>query len=141
MTGKLVIDSSVVVKWLNHTNEERLNQADQIMRDVEAGRAELLTSELAKFEVGNVLLLSKKLTPAEMKISLATLYTLPLKFLPHTEKLFAETFTIADKTKTTFYDAAFMALARQKRAILVTDNPKHQRGTKDIRVIPLEKYK
>ena len=31
---KLIIDSSVIVKWLNQTNEERLQEADNVIKDV-----------------------------------------------------------------------------------------------------------
>lgn len=138
---KLVIDSSVIVKWINRTNEESLAQADKIMEDAQKGGVVLLTSELAKYEVGNVLLFGKNLTVPEARISLASLYALPLHFIPQTEQLSAETYNIAKATETTFYDAAFIALAKEEKATLVTDNPKHQKKVKGVKVIPLKDYR
>ena len=138
---KLIIDSSVIVKWLNQTNEERLQEADNVIKDVKEEKVTIETSELAKYEVGNVFLLRKKISISEAKISLSSLYTLPLKFHTQTENLATETFKIAKEANITFYDASFMALAKQENATLVTDNPKHQAAIKEVKVIALKDYK
>lgn len=70
----VVIDSSIIIKWLNKINEQRLDRADQILTDAQTGKIALL------------------------------------------------------------------ALARQEDAALVTDNPKHQGKSKDVKVIPLADY-
>ena len=141
MPNKLIIDSSVIVKWLNHTKEERLTQADKIIQDAEKDKVQLLTTELAKYETGNVFLFGKELTTSEAKTSLASLYTLPLRFIPQTEELAVESYRIAKNTQNTFYDASFVALAKQENATLVTDNPKHQAKIKGVKVVALEDYK
>ena len=41
----------------------------------------------------------------------------------------------------TYYDASFIALAKQEDAILVTDNPKHQTKISGVKVVPLGEYK
>lgn len=138
---KLIIDSSVIVKWLNQTNEERLQEADRIISDARQGKITLETSELAKYELGNVFLLSKSLTIPEAKTTLSSFYTLPLKFHNQTKELALITFKIAKEANVTFYDASFLALAKQENAVLVTDNPKHQSKIKGVRVIALRDYK
>lgn len=70
MTSKLVIDSSVIVKWLNTTDEGNLEKADKILADALQRKVELLAPELAKYEVGNVLLIRKKLSLKEVQIPL-----------------------------------------------------------------------
>lgn len=136
---KLVVDSSVVVKWLNSQDEKYLNQADRILRDCEKKKVSLYAPELAKYEVGNALLY-KGLDDSLAKTSLATLYFLPIEFVPLSEKEATESLDIACKSNITYYDAVFVTLAKDIGATLVTDNPKHQKLVKGIKVISLKKY-
>lgn len=143
---KAVVDSSVIVKWLNHENELHLEQADSVLRDVQSGKIALFTPELAKYEVGNALL-KKGLTVAQAFQSLGTVSSLPIQFLPETEELAIQTYAMASEVKSqgntgfTYYDAAFTALANQEKAILITDNPKHQAKVKNTKVLPLAEYR
>lgn len=135
----IVVDSSVTVKWINQVNEERLDQADKLLLDAQAGLVNLFAPELSKYEIGNALL-KRKLDLPEAYESLATIYQLPINFISETEDLAAQTFRIAQKESITYYDASFIALAKQENAVLVTDNPKHQGKTKEIEVKPLQDY-
>lgn len=136
----LVVDSSVITKWLNKKDEEHLDKANSILEDTKTGKVELLAPELAKYEVGNVLLTGKKLTPQEASISAGTVYSLPVAFVAETQDLSNQTFDIAYKNKLTYYDASFMSLAKQYDATLVTDNIKHQGKSSEIKVVPLKDY-
>lgn len=141
MVKKLVVDSSVIVKWLNTTDEKNLEKSDKLLADALESQVELLAPELAKYEVGNVLLFSKKLSPQDMEIPLHALYVSPIQFIAESEELAKETFDLAFKLGITYYDASFIALAKQENASLVTDNPKHQGKTRKVQVIPLKDYK
>ena len=136
----LVIDTSVIVKWLNTNNEENTEKADAILEDVKNGKAELFTPELAKYELGNVLLKGKQLTPNEAYLSFGTVYSLQITFVTESEELAKETYNLAFNNGVTYYDAAFMSLAKQYNAILVTDNIKHQGKSSSITVKPLSEY-
>lgn len=137
---KLVVDSSVIVKWLHQEEEQYLNQADQIIQDAQHGTVTLLAPELAKYEVGNALLLSKKITVDQAKVSFASLYSLPIQFIAQSENAANETYRIAQQANITYYDASFIALAKEENAILVTYNPKHQGKTQEVKVISLNDY-
>lgn len=141
MATKLVIDSSVIVKWLNKTDEKHLEQADKVIQDVHSGKVVVVTSELAKFEVGNALLIKKKLSTQQVEVPLAGLFELPLEFISQSYNLARETYAIAKSCHITYYDAAFIALAKQEKATLVTDNIKHQGRVSEVKVIPLKNYK
>jgi len=136
---KLVVDSSVVVKWLNSQNEKYLEQADRILKDCEEGKITLYSPELAKYEVGNAILY-KKLDNTLTKSSLSTLYSLPIVFYPLKEEDALVTTEIAVENKITYYDAVFVNLAEQIGGILVTDNPKHQKVLGKVKVIQLKNY-
>ena len=139
-TQKVVIDSSVILKWLSNDNEKYIDVADKILQDAQKGKIELLAPELAKYEVGNVLLYSKKLSPKQAHIIFNKFYNLPLSFIIESEKLANETYNIASKLEITYYDASFLSLAKQHEAILVTENIKHQGKTAEIKVISLADY-
>ena len=142
---KVVSDSSVIVKWINKDDELRLDKADGLLSDVQAEKVQLMAPELAKYEAGNAIL-KKGLTTPQAFQSLATVYGLPVQFIPETEELANLTYQIAYQAKQhggsvfTYYDASFVALAQQENAVLVTDNPKHQKETLNVKVVPLEKY-
>jgi len=137
---KLVIDSSVIVKWLNKEDEERLNQADKILEDVKKNQATLLAPELAKYEIGNALLVRKRISANEAKVNFSTLFTFPIQFISQSEELANETYLIAQNASITYYDACFIALAKQEDAELITDNPKHQGKSSEVRVKSLTEY-
>jgi len=139
-TQKVVIDSSVILKWLSNDNEKYIDVADKILQDAQKGKIELFAPELAKYEVGNVLLYSKKLSPKQAHIIFNKFYNLPLSFIIESEKLANETYNIASKLEITYYDASFLSLAKQHEAILVTENIKHQGKTTGIKVISLADY-
>ncbi|MEX0621834.1 MAG: type II toxin-antitoxin system VapC family toxin [Candidatus Woykebacteria bacterium] len=136
----LVIDSSVFIKWLNKKDEDNLDKANLILEDTRNGKVELLAPELARYEVGNVLLKSKKLTPQEANVSLGPAYSLPITFVSETEDLAKQTFELAFKKKITYYDASFMSLAKQYNATLVTDDLKDQGKDPEIKTKPLKDY-
>lgn len=139
-TLTLVIDSSVIIKWLSEDNENHLEEADKVLKDAQKEKVILIAPELAKYEVGNVLLFSKHLSSEQAEIILSKFYNLPISFVLESKVLAKETFIIAQRMGITYYDASFMSLAKQYNATLVTDNIKHQGKDPKVRVITLKDY-
>ncbi len=137
---KIVVDSSVIVKWINTQNEAYTERADKILKDVEQDKVEILTSELAKYEIGNALLKRKQLDLPHAYASLGTIYELPITFVPETEALACSTYQLGKKHNMTYYDASFLSVAKAYKAPLVTDNIKHQGKQSEVKVIPLARY-
>src|SRR3989344_2376079 len=135
----LVVDSSVIVKWLNKTKEQNIEQADKILTQAREGDTELFAPELAKYEVGNVLI-TKRVSSNDALISLATLYSLPITFITESEDLSKQTYILAARLGITYYDASFMSLAKQHDAVLVTENIKHQAKSEKIKVTSIKDY-
>ena len=135
----LVVDSSVIVKWLNKTKEQNIEQADKILTQAREGDTELFAPELAKYEVGNVLI-TKRVSSNDAMISLATLYSLPITFITESEDLSKQTYILAARLGITYYDASFMSLAKQQDAVLVTENIKHQAKSEKIKVTHIKDY-
>jgi len=135
----LVVDTSVIVKWLNQDNEDYIEQADKILKDAQLDKIIIIAPELARYEVGNVLLLGKNLPIEQASIVLAQFYKLPITFVEDTAELAEKTYEFAAQAEITYYDASFMALAYQYDATLVTDNMKHQ-GLNSIKVRAIKGY-
>jgi len=74
--------------------------------------------------------------------SLATYHHIPIQFIAQDEQQAKDAMRIAYENKITFYDASFIALAKDQKADLVTDNPKHQNKYKgkEVRIVPLKNY-
>lgn len=137
---KVVVDSSVIVKWLNQENESLIEQSEKVLIDIQSGSISAIAPQLSRWEIGNALL--KKRLDLEQAIEvLAFAYRLPVNFISETKTLAWETYKLAQDASITYYDAAFAALAKQANAILLTDNPKHQAKVKSVKVIPLKNYK
>ncbi len=136
----LVVDTSVLVKWLNRDGEEDVDLADKLLQRCVAGEFGLFVPEIAKYECGNVLLKGKGLDFEEGKLSLGLFYSLPLIFVSENEELAVETFRIARLTGMSYYDASFVALAIKYGAILVTQNVKHQKKLDGVTVLSLKEF-
>ncbi len=138
----MVVDSSVMVKWVNRQDENLVERSDEVLKDFELGKTNLVAPELSKFEVGNALLYKKTGLPSA-KSSLVSYYNVPINFVSWESDLSQKTLEMAAAGKITYYDASFLALAESLGSPLVTANPKHQRpipGWK-VKVIPLKDYK
>jgi len=136
----LVVDTSVIVKWLNQDNEDYIEQADKILKDAQLDKIIIIAPELARYEVGNVLLLGKHLSIEQASIVLAQFYKLPITFVEDAAELAEKTYELAVQAEITYYDASFMALAYQYDATLVTDNMKHQGKLNSIKVRAIKDY-
>ena len=128
-----------MVKWINSQNEDYLEKADQIRHNARLEKVELLAPELAKYEIGNALL-NKKMSLPEAKHSMRTIYSIPITFIPMNQERADETIEIATENNITFYDAAFVCLAKEKNVTLITANPKHQRQFPGVKVTELADY-
>ncbi len=136
----LVVDSSVAVKWLNKHDEAYVTIADNILKDFQDKKIQIMMPELAKYEVGNALLY-KHLPLLEALDSIGAYHSTPIQFIPQDQAQAQSAMQIAYENKISFYDASFMALAMEQKADLVTDNPKHQqKKIEGLKVIVLKDY-
>jgi len=137
---KIVVDSSVVIKWLNQHNENLIEQADGLLLNAMEQKIELIAPELVKYEIGNVLLTSKQLSISEASEAIEFFFSIPINFVIETQELAESTYKIGQELKITYYDASFLSVAEQLGATLVTDNVKHHGKSTKVKVIPLKDY-
>jgi predicted nucleic acid-binding protein len=58
MAAKIVVDTSVLVKWIKTKDEQLLEEASRLLRQVEAKPLDVHVPALLLYEVGNILLFS-----------------------------------------------------------------------------------
>jgi predicted nucleic acid-binding protein len=64
---KIVVDSSVLLKWVKTRDEQLVDEARQLLSNIEKERIEVHVPALLLYEVGNALLLKTQLGPAALQ--------------------------------------------------------------------------
>lgn len=137
---KIVVDSSVAVKWLSVEGEQDVGQADLILEHAGREKIELTAPVFMKYEVGNALRYKKIPEDGKLEI-LRQFYDIPIKFYGISSRQAQTAFKMARAAGITFYDAVFMELAQRLKAVLVTANPKHQKDFPGVETVDLKDYK
>ena len=137
---RIVLDSSVIVKFIFSEGEDGLRQADALLSDVENGTVTLVAPVLAKYEIGNVIRF-RKITEPEKVASWNNFEQLPIKYFDLSFPDGSRSEEVAERAKITFYDAVFIVLAEKLEATLVTANSKHQRQFPNVKIINLKDYR
>lgn len=140
MAKSLILDSSVIVKWLNKKGEDHIDKTDKILEDVRDGKAVLFSPEISKYEVVMALVMNNKLSQSEAKIPLSVLFALPVEFVPLTPDLARDSYAIASEFGLTYAESIYAALAESKKAELVIDSESGQTKVPGLKVVELEEY-
>lgn len=111
MPAKIVVDSSVLIKWIKTRDEDLVKEARRLLDEVERTALEVHVPALLLYEVGNILLLKTRLDPAELDEALEHLETLPFVIAPPAAPLLKRAARLGRDLELTFYDASFVALA------------------------------
>ncbi len=124
MTGQLVLDASVVVKWF--LPEQGADAALRLLRRIRQGEFVAAAPELLSVEVGNTLwkrITRGQLAPEDALKILAALRASPLQ-IHSLSPVLTSALEIAVTTRCTVYDASYIALALQLDGALVTADAK-----------------
>lgn len=111
MAAKIVVDSSVLIKWVKTRDEELVKEACGLLSEVEKRPLEVHVPSLLLYEIGNILLLKTSLASADLDDALMHLERLPFIVAPPAVPLLKQAARLGRKWGLTFYDASFLALA------------------------------
>jgi predicted nucleic acid-binding protein len=120
MGPKIVVDTSVLIKWFKTRGEELLREAQQLLEEIERHRVEVHVPALLLYEVGNILLLKTRLGLAALNDALEHLEALPFVVAPPATPLLKRAVRLGREYSLTFYDASFLALAVELDCPFVT---------------------
>lgn len=140
MAAKIVVDTSVLIKWIKTKDEDLLNEARRLLADIERRPLEVHVPALLLYEVGNILLLKTDLDAAGLNDALSNLESLPFTVAPPATPLLRRAARLGRELGLTFYDASFLALAVEMDCPFVTaDRPFFDRTRSLPRVRHLSK--
>jgi predicted nucleic acid-binding protein len=108
---RVVVDSSVVVKWL--VPEPLSAEAHRVLTAYQTGALELLAPDLLNAEVGNIVWKKQRfqgLAPADAQLLVDAFRALPIALTP-TADLLDAAYRLAVAHQRTVYDAMYLALS------------------------------
>jgi predicted nucleic acid-binding protein len=120
MAARIVVDTSVFIKWMKTRDEELVKEARLLLAEVEAGRVDVHVPALLLYEVGNILLLKSRLSAADLARAIERLEVMPFKIAPPATPLLKRAARVGRRFGVTFYDASFVALALELDCPFVT---------------------
>ena len=136
-----VVDTSVIVKWYNQTNESHTEQAHQILVDLKAERITIIVLDIAALELLNVLIKSKSLSINKAKTIIKHLFSLPIVIKELSQATLEQTAEIMETYNIAAYDALFISAAKDAECKLISDDTKAHGKITDGTVIMLDQYR
>jgi len=133
---KIVVDSSVLIKWFKTRGEELLAEAEQLLEEIDRCHIQVHVPALLLYEVGNILLLKTRLGLAALDEAVRRLEALPFVVAPPATPLLKRALRLGREFSLTFYDASSLALAVELDCPLVTADQRlfhHTRSLQRVR--------
>lgn len=119
MADRLVLDTSVIIKWFRH-GEVHAEHALSLRSAYLDGQAQVAVPTLLAYELANVLRYKADLTTAQVEDSVQSLFDMGLEWVPPSVGMIRRAVVIARDFDATVYDATFASLAEAWDATLVT---------------------
>jgi len=113
-----VVDASVVLKWF--LQEPDAEQAIALRDRHFAGETWSAAPDLLLYEVGNALRFKHDFTPADIQAALSDVLLAQLELFGPTERLLHRAVELVARTKLTYYDCLYLAVASDLGAPLIT---------------------
>lgn len=132
LTGAIVADTSVILKWFLHKEEPERKQALALRQAYLEGRVQLLVPDLLLYEVANVLRYKPGWDTTRVAQALHSLLALKPQVVPVSLALLQRAVGLAYKYDIAVYDASFVALAEESNAYFITADQKMIRRLKRL---------
>jgi predicted nucleic acid-binding protein len=120
MGPKIVVDTSVLIRWFKTRGEEFVKEAERLLEEIDHRHIEVHVPALLLYEVGNILLLKTHLGLAGLEVAVERLEALPFVVAPPATPLLKRAHRLGREYSLTFYDASFLALAVELDCPFVT---------------------
>lgn len=117
---KIVIDASVVLKWIPGHDEESVLEAREVYKMMTGDKLEIFAPTFLLIEVLNILTLKRKATYALVKKSMELLSQGKIKFIDLVLSDLPQIEETVHKYGLTAYDAIYLNLAKEKGCRLLT---------------------
>lgn len=132
----LIIDASVATKWFN--TEELSDRAVRVKDAYVRGDLELAAPDHIIYEVGNSIWKNTQLTDKDAESAINSFLRLGIQLFPPSMGRASRSMKIAKERKISFYDAAYLQLAEElNAALLTTDEKQSQAGRGLVKIVHL----
>ena len=132
----MIVDASVVVKWLNN-NELDSDKAFLLYKKHIEKKKQISVPQLLFVEIANYLATSTHTSEANIRKSLNFLYESNLIIYPITQDSLIEAAMLAKKHKTSVYDMIYAVLAQKNKTTLITADNKLLKTPNAINLVNL----
>lgn len=122
---KIVIDTSVVVKWF--VEEKNSSIALKLLEDYQKEKLLIYIPEIIILELSNALYFGARFEPSIVEKAIEYFYALKVIHVFLTKSLIDQAIKIMGRFKIAIYDSLFVALAKEEKCSLVTCDTKHHR--------------
>lgn len=120
----LVLDASVIYKWLVDEPGEDTRKARILRDEYVAGKREVLAPTLLFVELGNIFTWKSSLTISDLRIAWSLLLRYKLPISPFDASFIEEVMVVARTYTISLYDAVYVALAQSKQGEMITADKK-----------------
>lgn len=118
--NRLILDTSVVIKWFSSCDENDLENALRLRDDIVSGRCQAIIPGLLIYEMANALHFNPYFEAGDVKAAVESLFDMDLTIRQAGKELAGRAIEIARQYEATVYDACFLALAEMEKGVLIT---------------------
>lgn len=137
---ELVMDASVIIKWLSKVDEAHVEEAVKLKADAfDKKKYELIVPTYWIYEIGNVIMYKIKI-PEQQDEALSLVLNLQIQAFQFTDKQHQEILKLARIHRTTYYDTSYHYLSKIRDCEMITADEKFILAVKDPRVRHLKEY-
>jgi predicted nucleic acid-binding protein len=119
---RFLADASVAFKWCLPFGERLADRAASLLEAHLDGRSIGAVLDLTTYEVGNALLRRGGIEPKDQEVLLTVLWETRLIHVTPPRNLVGLVLDLASAYRLTFYDAAYLAVAKHNSLVLVSDD-------------------
>ena len=127
--NKYILDTSVIIKWYSHENEDDFELAMLFYQQVKKNQVIIISLDLMVFELLNFFNCRLKLPEDKLSKILTEIYDI-IFIIDSNKALHEEAYKIANILKDTIYDSSFVALSVKLQYPLFTADNKLCRAAK-----------
>ncbi|MDO8515481.1 MAG: type II toxin-antitoxin system VapC family toxin [bacterium] len=120
----LILDSSVIIKWVKFQNEESVETALSYYERMKKNEIKVIVPDLILYEISNFASRDLQENRSQWEEMINNLFTPPLEIILPDSYLIKSILEITSIHKVSAYDASYLALAKRYNSKLVTADKK-----------------
>jgi len=134
-----VVDASVAVKWFSQTGEDDIEKALRLQELYLQRECALTAPDLIIYELANALRYNPNFDQKDTELALLSLHKMGMELVAPSETLLKKAVEFAYQKNITVYDAIYVALALERRCLLITADTKSYKKIRDFSQVILLK--